>query len=293
MPKVEALQQNTPQWRAWRARGLGSSDAPVVMGDSPWLTSRELWEIKTGKRAEGDAENRAMQRGRSLEGAAREVYEAYTGEQMEPHCFTHNEHSWMRASLDGISFDGSTILEIKCPLSQRDRIAAQQRRIPSHYSAQLQHQLEVSGAEQAHYWSFDGTAGILIEVGRDRDYAKRLVEAEAAFWELVVENRWPEPDQEKLDLSADPKWRDAALRYREAKLRLESAALAEHKLRGMLERMATARRTYGCGVELLKSSRKGAVDYSAVPVLRGVDLEPYRKPPVPVVKINLIESNPS
>jgi hypothetical protein len=52
--------------------------------------------------------------------------------------------------------------------------------------------------------------------------------------------------------------------------------------------MATAHRTYGCGVEVLKSSRKGAVDYSAIPELRGVNLDNYRQPPVPVVKINLI-----
>jgi hypothetical protein len=90
-------------------------------------------------------------------------------------------------------------------------------------------------------------------------------------------------------MSGDPKWRNAALRYREVRLRLESAALEEHELRATLERMATAKRSYGCGVEVLKSSRKGAVDYAAVPELRGVDLERYRKPPVAVVKINFIE----
>lgn len=115
MPRVEAPTQNTPKWRSWRASGLGSSDAPVVMGDSPWLSPRELWEIKTGRRAE-ENENLAMRRGRELEDAARQAYEAYTGEQMEPHCFTHDEHRWMRASLDGVSFDGATILEIRCPL---------------------------------------------------------------------------------------------------------------------------------------------------------------------------------
>ena len=53
--------------------------------------------------------------------------------------------------------------------------------------------------------------------------------------------------------------------------------------------MATAPRTYGCGVEVLKSSRKGAIDYSAIPELRGIDLEQYRKPPVAVVRVNFIE----
>ena len=201
----------------------------------------------------------------------------------------HDRLEWMRASLDGLSFDGSTLVEIKCPLSFRDRTSAQEGRVPSQYYAQLQHQLEVSGAERAHYWSFHGSDGTLIEIHPDREYAKRLVEAEAAFWQLVKENRWPELANEELDLSADPKWRHTALRYREARLQLENATAEEHKLRAMLASMATARRTYGGGVEVLKSSRKGTVDYSAVPELRGVDLEPYRKPPVAVVKINTIE----
>jgi hypothetical protein len=71
------------------------------------------------------------------------------------------------------------------------------------------------------------------------------------------------------------------------------AAAEEHKLRAMLENLATARRTFGCGVELLRSSRRGAVDYTGIPELRGVDLEPYRKPPVSVVKINLLEPSPA
>jgi hypothetical protein len=125
----------------------------------------------------------------------------------------------------------------------------------------------------------------------DRDYLKRLLDAEAAFWQRVRENVWPEPVGNELDLGADPRWRQVALGYREAKLRLENAAAEEHKLRAMLENLATGRRIFGCGVELLRSSRKGTVDYTAVPELRGINLEPYRKPPVPVVRINLLESD--
>ncbi len=290
MPRIERLHQNTAQWHRWRRQGIGASDAPVIMGETPFKTPRTLWSIKTG-RVQEDPAGRAARRGRELERFARRAYERQTGIQMEPLCLVHQEFEWMRASLDGLSFDGSTLLEIKCPLSLRDRASAQEGRIPSQYHAQLQHQLEVSGAQQAHYWSFHGSEGILIEIRPDREYAKRLVEAEATFWQLVRENRWPELANEELDLNADPNWRHAALRYREVRLRLESAAFEEHRLRATLGRMATARRTYGCGVEVLKSSRKGAVDYSAVPELRGVNLEPYRKPPVAVVKINFIEPN--
>ena len=290
MPRIERLHQNTPEWHRWRTQGIGASDAPVIMGEAAFKTPRSLWSIKTGRMQEGSA-GPAARRGRELERFARRAYERKTGIQMEPMCLLHQDFDWMRASLDGLSFDGSTLLEIKCPLSLRDRTSAQEGRIPSHYHAQLQHQLEVSGAQQAHYWSFHGTVGFLIQIRPDREYAKRLVEAEAAFWQLVKENRWPELAGEELDLNADPNWRRAALRYREVRLRLENAECDERQLRATLAGMATARRTYGCGVEVLKSSRKGAVDYSAVPELRGINLEPYRKPPVAVVKINFIESN--
>lgn len=290
MPRIERLHQNTPEWHRWRAQGIGASDAPVIMEETPFKTPRALWSIKTGRMQERSA-SPAARRGRELERFARRAYERQTGIQVEPLCLVHEEIEWMRASLDGLSFDGATLVEIKCPLSLRDRASAGEGRVPAQYYAQLQHQLEVSRAEQAHYWSFHGNDGVLVEIRPDREYAKRLVEAEAAFWQLVKENRWPELANEELDLSADPKWRRVALRYREARLRLENATSQAHKLRATLACMATARRTYGCGVEVLKSSRKGTVDYAAVPELRGIDLEPYRKPPVSVVKINFIEPN--
>ena len=33
MPKIERLEQNTPEWRSWRMEGIGSSDAPVIMSE--------------------------------------------------------------------------------------------------------------------------------------------------------------------------------------------------------------------------------------------------------------------
>jgi putative phage-type endonuclease len=275
MPRIERLQQNTPEWHRWRRQGLGASDAPVIMGESAIKTTRMLWSIKTGRMQE-----------EAPGPAARRVYERDVGIQMEPLCLVHDELEWMRASLDGLSFDGSTVLEIKCPTNMRYRSAARDGSVPPHYYAQLQHELEVARAKELHYWSFDGSKGILVRVRPDREYLKRLLDAEAAFWNLVRENVWPEAGDE-LDLGADPKWRQIALSYREAKLRFDSAAAEERKLRAMLESLATTRRTFGCGVELLRSSRKGAVDYATVPELRGVNLEPYRKPPVSVVKDQL------
>src|SRR5215469_15253821 len=171
MPRIERFHQNTPEWHRWRKEGIGASDAPVIMGETPFKTARALWSIKTGRMQE-EPSGPAARRGRELERFARRAYERRTGIQMEPLCMVHEGFEWTRASLDGLSFDGSTLVEIKCPLSGRDRASAHEGRIPPQYHAQLQHQLEVSRAERAHYWSFHGTEGILIEVHQNREYAR-------------------------------------------------------------------------------------------------------------------------
>ena len=288
MPRIERLHQNTPDWHRWRLEGIGASDAPVIMGEGIFKTPKQLWSIKT-KRATEQAAGWAARRGRELERSARRAYERQFETQMEPLCLVHESLDWMRASLDGLSFDGSIVLEIKCPLNLRDRNAAAQGRVPTHYYGQLQHQLEVSGAEQAHYWSFDGRAGCLVKIRPDREYLKRLVDAEGEFWRRVKENRWPELGDSDLDLSSSPQWRSVAGQYRGVRTRLEELTLEERRLRAVLDRLANSRRTFGCGVEVLKSFRKGAVDYTRVPELRGIDLERYRKDPIPVMNVNFFE----
>ena len=285
MPRIERLKQNTPEWHRWRLQGIGASDAPVVMGDAPFRTKRFLWSVKTGL-AKESAVGSAARRGRALEETARNAYERHTGIQMEPLCLVRDGLEWMRASLDGLSFDGSIVLEIKCPLGNRDQAALSERQIPSHYYAQVQHQLEVSGAEELHYWSFDGRAGTLVKVQPDREYVAKLLKAETEFWSRVLEHRWPDEGDE-LNRSKDLRWRSAASRYRVARLKLNRASVEEQYAREELQKLATARRTYGCGTEVLRSLRRGSIDYSRIPELRNVDLEPYRKKPVEVVKINL------
>ena len=83
MPRIERLHQNTPEWHRWRRQGIGASDAPVIMGETPFKTPRTLWSIKTGRMRE-DPAGPAARRGRELEWFARRAYERQTGIQMEP-----------------------------------------------------------------------------------------------------------------------------------------------------------------------------------------------------------------
>ncbi|HVP15560.1 MAG TPA: YqaJ viral recombinase family protein [Terriglobales bacterium] len=186
------LDQNTPDWLAWRRGGIGASDAPVVMGVSPWMDLETLWLDKTGRLRPAPA-NGAMRRGQRLEPVARALYTRVTGIEVRPICLEHGTERWMRASFDGLSADGRVALEIKCP-GASDHGTALRGCVPAKYVPQVQHLLAVSGAGVCHYWSFRDDEGALVEVAPDPAYIARLIERERAFWRHVVEDRRPGPE---------------------------------------------------------------------------------------------------
>lgn len=203
--------QSGSEWLRWRRSGIGGSDAPVIMGVSPWMTPVELWRAKLGMEPEVEL-NDAMRRGLEMEPVARAFYEAHTGMVVQPAFLIHPEHEWLHGSLDGLSFDGDLAIEIKCP-GRSVHEEAREGHVPGRYWPQIQHYLMLSGASVLHYWSFDGAEGALIPVEPDKAYHEELFEKERAFWRCVIERKPPEPvvyqgrvdynDAETLALAAD------------------------------------------------------------------------------------------
>ena len=99
---------------AYRKNKIGSSDAPIIAGVSPWTTQVQLWEEKIGIREPRYA-NFAMQRGIDKEEEARCIFEKEIGVVFFPQVLTHKKYDWMIASLDGLSIDQDLAVEIKCP----------------------------------------------------------------------------------------------------------------------------------------------------------------------------------
>lgn len=274
-PKFVELDQQSPEWLTWRSGGLGGSDAPVIMGVSPWMTRYQLWERKTG-RAEATAANAAMRRGIELEADARTAYENAMGEIMEPHCLISSLFDWMRASVDGINLAGTIILEIKCP-GKEDHAEAVSGRVPAKYVPQLQHNLAVSGAKVCHYWSFDGESGVLVTVSRDDLYITALVEAERAFWSLVETDTAPPLNEQDVIERRDEAWLNASALWLAASRAMESARKDEDAARSALLALADGKSCIGAGVRVTHYYKSGNIDYKAIPELNRVDLERYRK----------------
>lgn len=179
------LKQNTKEWLQFRRSHICASDAPIIMGVSPYKKLDKLREEKL--KCYESITTSYMQRGKDLEPIALEMFEKETGLIMFPMVGKHEGIEWMAASFDGVSIDRKHIVEIKCP-GKKDHELALQGKIPPKYYPQIQHQLCVSDLKMAYYYSFDGDQGIILEVNIDQDYILNMVEKEFDFWYSLAGN---------------------------------------------------------------------------------------------------------
>lgn len=182
------LQQNTPEWIAWRKNGVGGSEVPVLMGESEYSTPLKLWRIKRGLEGE-QVSSFTMQRGHDLEPKIRALYELEHDIDLPPALVEHSEYPFLRVSLDGWNQELKLVGEFKFNGKEKHQ-EAKEGRIPRCHYGQVQYQLMVTGAEKAHYVSYSDTLGeiAVVEQGRDEEYISRMMPVVEAFWLNVVNN---------------------------------------------------------------------------------------------------------
>ncbi|MDH2023614.1 YqaJ viral recombinase family protein [Stenotrophomonas sp. GD03680] len=159
------LIQGTPEWHAHRASHFNASDAPAMMGCSPYKTrSQLLREFATGATIEHDAGT--LQRfadGHRFEDLARPLAERIIGEELYPCVGVDGKFS--------ASFDGLTLLEDKAfehkSLNDDLRLAmpldGTDACLPLHYQVQMEHQAMVSGAERVLFMASKWAGDELVE----------------------------------------------------------------------------------------------------------------------------------
>ena len=175
------LKQGTRKWLEWRRTVITASDAPVIMGVSPYKKIDKLYEEKMN--GYESVPNKYMMRGTELEPIALKKFEQETGFSMFP-CVGIHSNNWMGASFDGMTIENSVIVEIKCP-GKKDHDVAIKGFVPDKYIPQLQHQMFVAELDLTYYYSFDGEEGVILMVERDEEYIKEMLEKEFDFWKCL------------------------------------------------------------------------------------------------------------
>ena len=272
------MKQEGDAWLAWRRAGIGGSDASIILGINPWRSRWDLYRDKTGQ-AEPQVTNAAMQRGIDLEPWAREAYEAATKRIVQPLVMEHREWPVMRASLDGLSFDGAKALEIKCPGMNSHVEFTQTKKLPAIYLPQVQHILAVSQAASLDFVSYHPDADIPIamieDIRPDPEYIAWLMEEERKFWDQVLGVTPPPPAPVQPEQRLDTNWQQTALLYREAEAGM---AEWESKKKAARERlislMGQSTRATGGGLSLTKLS-KTTTNYAQAAKDAGLDLQRY------------------
>lgn len=149
--KTHSLTQGSAEWLAYRAQHFNASDAPAMLGCSPYKTRAALLrEMHTGLAADVDAGTQRMfDAGHRFEALARPLAEKIIGEDLYP---VTGSSGRMSASFDGLTLGEDVVFEHKSANAELRAILAgadAAQALPLHYLIQMEQQLMVSGAGRA------------------------------------------------------------------------------------------------------------------------------------------------
>lgn len=116
MKILPQIHQGSQEWLAHRRTTRNASDAPAMMGASPYVSRAELVKrYATGIVPEVDAATqRVFDRGHEVEPALRALAESIISEELYPVTATSSD-GYLGASFDGVSLDEDIFLEAKQP----------------------------------------------------------------------------------------------------------------------------------------------------------------------------------
>lgn len=266
---------NKSEWLAWRHAGIGSSDAPIIMGVSPYKSRIELWREKSGPVLE-ERSSFITDKGHRKETIARQKLSAILGLQgvedsLEPHNVTSVDYSYLRASLDGYAKDKSFFVEFKF----QGKADFALNLVPEKYYPQLQHQLLLTGCKYAYFCGINEEDEIkYFEVEPDPKYIQRLLAEEIIFWDCVLTGK--EPESGPNDFFFIPKGEKLAKKYFRIDERLKKLETEKEKTKERILKLCLYEKNLMHNLKVQSISKIGNVNYKSIPELKDVDLEKYR-----------------
>lgn len=275
--------QGSEEWLSYRKNRIGASDIAAIMGISPWMTKLELWNEKQG--IHEVKETYAMTRGKELEAYSRKLLEMELDREFQPLTFQSDKFPWACASLDG--YDGQTFVEIKCPMNYQGY-----DEIPPHYYAQIQWQFMVMEfCDEALFVVFDGENNHVTPVYRDEDYIFKCVSEAEKFYKSLLDFTPPDPSPKDWVINESEEWATLSEKYKALDEIVKEAEKKKESIKRKLIDISKGKCMRGKGISVSNYVRKGNVQYSKIPELKGVDLDQYRANPIHSSRITLTKES--
>lgn len=185
-------------WRAARRRYITATESAAILRCSPWSTPLAVWAAKRGIQAVTDSP--AMAWGRRLESVVADAAAEELGLaiQTPPRLIASVRYPWLAASLDRWLTDPTSPpepVEIKTSGETDGWGPTGSTQIPPHYYVQVQHQMIVVGAVQAHVVALlRGNDLRHYIIPADDETQMAIIEATRSFAQLVASGQQPSPD---------------------------------------------------------------------------------------------------
>lgn len=178
------------EWLLERRKGIGGSDASVILGLNKWRTAFELWLDKTGQVPVSESASEAAYFGSILEDIVAKEFEVRSGKKVrrKRSMLKHPEHDFILANVDRMIVGEKAILECKTT-SEYNLKEWENDEIPADYIVQVQHYLGVLGPEyKKAYFAvlIGGNKFVWKEIERDDELIEMIFTAEVEFWNTAV-----------------------------------------------------------------------------------------------------------
>ena len=209
---VDTSSLTREEWLTWRRKGIGGSDAALIIGVSPYATARDLYYDKRGVVSAVDEESNWVQLeiGHLLEDLVAKIFSRKTGYPVYQikKMFSHPLYPFMLADIDyfvRLPNGETAILEIKTTnYNARDLWWQEgQETVPVHYEIQGRHYMAVTNIDRVYYCCLYGNTEdevIIRCIERDPVIEKELISMEEDFWNHHVLAEVPPPYYENGEL---------------------------------------------------------------------------------------------
>lgn len=197
------------EWLAWRRKGIGGSDSSIVMGCSPFRTTRDLYYDKRGiPNAVDDKPNWvALEVGHRLESLVAEIFSRKTGYRTYQiqKMFRHPLFPFMQADVDFfLETDEGRKGILECKTSHLNNMEKWANgAVPYNYELQSRHYMAVMNLDFvwiACLFSNSENDFVMARIDRDLEFEEMLIESERHFWEDYVQAGVEPPYTESGDL---------------------------------------------------------------------------------------------